>query len=147
MTQSGKNSLQTLKSPDVPSGKKKLQPWIVTSKDIDFVTGEDAYDTAEQVHTKLPETVSNGKVKSKRAKRKEKKNLKGRMENNNSLHDDGDIMNSGVSVDKNKKRKRMKKKKDGLQDLNEREPAADESNNGTGVGGEDFDTSESVGKF
>ncbi|GFR65240.1 ATP-dependent RNA helicase MAK5 [Elysia marginata] len=89
--------------------RKKLQPWIISSKNVEIITGEDNIEMTEHDAQSSTEEI-NSNVKSKRAKEKNEETTEGakqgELDNENKSFTD-----NGIESSKKKKKKRKNKNK------------------------------------
>ncbi|RUS78375.1 hypothetical protein EGW08_013868 [Elysia chlorotica] len=110
----------------VPSKKssicnKRLQSWVVTSKSIDIVTGEDFLEMENDMGTNLSSTGANGSAKSRRSKTKKKDSLEIK---DTSLNEGSSSLKDSVLDNKStKKSKKRRKKKEKAQHSSENLPS------------------------
>ncbi|KAK3767116.1 hypothetical protein RRG08_017989 [Elysia crispata] len=112
---------------------KRLQPWIVTSKAIDFVT-EETLEVTNDVPANLSSTKTNSSVKSRKSKAKKKRSIR-EMKDTLLVEEKSFLNNDTLDNDnrssKKAKGRRKKKKKPQSQLSNESLPTPYTCNNDT----------------
>ena len=112
---------------------KRLQPWIVTSKAIDFVT-EETLEVTNVVPANLSSTKTNSSVKSRKSKAKKKRSIR-EMKDTLLVEEKSFLNNDTLDNDnrssKKAKGRRKKKKKPQSQLSNESLPTPYTCNNDT----------------